>query len=712
MGSAERGVAAPADVAIRAARPDVAPTLAALAPDLAARLREAQARDDLAAERVHTVAAVDGRPIQFVLVPMRAPLLVGWVVMGFAIDQRLVRDLHEVSGLHGTLVARPAAGPPRVLHTSLGRAADADVLREAVHARAEVELAGDAHLVRAVDLSASTGDRIVLQLTGSIDKAVRPYQALQLTLAGLTVAGLLLFGVGSVLTARRVTQPLLALARASGRLGRGDYDAPVEHTGRADEIGDLAKAFERMRIDIGAHEREIRALAYWDRLTGLPNRAQFRDAVQAAIARSDPAIDGLAVIMLDLDRFKHVNDVLGYASGDHLLQGLAERLRGVMRPGDTVARLGGDEFALLLAPADAALARVVAERIAQAFEQPLTLGDQTVDLSAGLGIALWPVHAREADALLSRAEVAMYAAKQRTAGAQVYDPALDSASAQTLSLLSELRRAVDGDELRLFLQPKVATASGALIGAEALVRWQHPQRGLVPPMQFIPFAEHTGFIRQLTLWMFEAAARLQPPLAALGVQRVSVNLSTRDLLDIELPAKLDALLLRHGARAEGFCLEITESAIMDDPQRAEATLNRLAARGFKLSIDDFGTGYSSLAYLKRLPVRELKIDKSFVMGMARDEGDATIVRSTIELAHNLGLSVVAEGVEDGAILARLQQLGCDEAQGYHLSKPLPVEAFLAWARQWSGGVGAGQAGAQGPAVAAMPAAARPVAALH
>jgi diguanylate cyclase (GGDEF)-like protein len=440
-------------------------------------------------------------------------------------------------------------------------------------------------------------------------------------------------------------------------------------------VGALARAFEQMRGSIGQQQRQIRQLAYWDRLTGLPNRVQFRDAVQQHIA----AGGALAVVMLDLDRFKHVNDVLGYAFGDRLLQGVAERLQHVVRPGDVVARLGGDEFALLLPGADAALAQGVATRIAAAFEEPLTLDDQRVDLSAGLGIACGPEHATDADTLLSRAEVAMYAAKRRTAGAQLYHASLDNGSAQTLSLLSELRRAVDNDELRLFLQPKVALATGALVGAEALVRWQHPQRGLVPPMQFIPFAEQTGFVRQLTLWVFEETARSLPVLAELGIERVSINLSTRDLMDGELPDKLEAILQRHGVRAEAFCLEITESAIMDDPARAEATLNRLAARGYKLSIDDFGTGYSSLAYLKRLPVQELKIDKSFVMGMEREEGDAKIVRSTIDLAHNLGLSVVAEGVENAAIQQRLAEQGCDEAQGYHLSRPVPLAALQAWA---------------------------------
>jgi EAL domain-containing protein (putative c-di-GMP-specific phosphodiesterase class I) len=298
-----------------------------------------------------------------------------------------------------------------------------------------------------------------------------------------------------------------------------------------------------------------------------------------------------------------------------------------------------------------------------------------VDLGAGLGIACAPEHAADADALLSRAEIAMYAAKRGKAGARLYEPALDNASMQTLSLLSELREAVEHGELRLFVQPKMRVSTGELCGGEALVRWMHPTRGLVPPMQFIPFAEQTGFIREMTLWVFEEAARHQARLRACGVQRLSLNLSTRDLMDSELPDRFQALLQRHGAFAEQMCLEITESAIMDDPDRAEATLNRLAESGYKLSIDDFGTGYSSLAYLRRLPVQELKIDKSFVMTMEAEPGQAQIVRSTIDLAHNLGLSVVAEGVENARIMTLLAELHCDEAQGYHLGRPMPLEQF-------------------------------------
>ena len=678
----------------------LAPALARLAPQLAERSAHKPGSG--------LVALVGGVAYQFVMVPMRAPALIGWVVMGFPLDQPLIDDMQAVSGVQAALLAQPANGAPVLLVSSLrplaraaGAAGAAGAVGQApspaqplvdVMADGDLQLAGEPHLVATAVVAGGSEGRILLRVAGSVAQAVAPYRGLQWLLLIITLLGLALFGTGSVWTARRVTQPLRGLVRASERLGRGDYAEPVQHLEREDEIGELARAFDHMRINVSAQRQQIRQLAYRDRLTGLPNRLQFRDDVQQAIAAGTArhlahgaavgAPAQLVVLMLDLDRFKHVNDVLGYAFGDRLLAQVEQRLQQLVRDGDVVARLGGDEFALLMRGADIALAQQVAQRITAAFEVPMTIDDHTVDLSAGLGLAAWPEHAADADALLSRAEVAMYAAKRRTAGAQVYDPAVDTTSAMNLSLLSELRRALAQHELRLYLQPKIAITTGAVCGAEALVRWQHPTRGLVPPMEFIPFAEQTGFIRQLTLWMFEQAAAEQVALAMLGVRRVSVNLSTRDLMDQDLPDKLEQILRRHRALADGFCLEITESAIMDDPQRAEATLNRLAERGYKLSIDDFGTGYSSLAYLKKLPVDELKIDKSFVMAMETDPGDAKIVRSTIDLAHNLGLTVVAEGIENAAVLALLHTLNCDEGQGYHMSKPLPVADFQDWVARW------------------------------
>ncbi|MEK8027132.1 putative bifunctional diguanylate cyclase/phosphodiesterase [Pseudaquabacterium rugosum] len=621
------------------------------------------------------MADVTGRPVQFVMVPVRAPLLIGWVVMGFALDTRLLDELHAISGVHGLLRGRQADGRIQLLGSSLPAGGSAARTLAPLPAQAVQARLDDApYQLRRVAVAADGEATIDLWLARSVAEAVAPYRALQAMLLGLTAAGLLLSTLGSLWAARRVTRPLATLVQATERLGAGDLHTPVQETAPG-EVGELATAFEQMRRRLAEQHEAVQRAAWWDRLTGLPNREQFRAAIAQRIAETRPH----AVVMLDLDRFKHINDVLGHAAGDRVLCAVGSRLRDAVRPEDMVARLGGDEFALLLPDIDAHTVRALAERVTQAFDGPLDVDAQRVDLSAGLGLACWPAHATDADALLGRAEVAMYAAKRHTAGAELWGPQLETASAQNLSLLSDLRRAIELDELRLYLQPKVRLADGRLIGAEGLVRWQHPQRGLVPPMQFIPYAEQTGFIRELTLWVFDEGARLQAELAALGIERLSVNLSTRDLMDSDLPERLEAILRRRNARAEAFCLEITESAIMDDPQRAEQVLNRLAGRGYKLSIDDFGTGYSSLGYLRRLPVRELKIDRSFVSGLDRQAADQAIVKGTIDLAHNLGLSVVAEGVENAATVERLRALGCDEGQGYHYSRPVPLDELRRWA---------------------------------
>ena len=681
--------------------------VALLAPDFRLRSSTAPHAKDLApmaarlaaqaagAGKASSVALLGGRPYQAVLVPVKAPLLVGWVLMAFPLDRQLATDFRSLSGLDLTVLSR--ADPSDAWSVRLS-SLDAS-LAASLTQQAWSNVAGDRAMVsftthgeelgvRVRPLAANdAGDRvagIVALVSLSVDDAVRLPRDLQLALVLITVLAIAVFAVGSVLTARRVTTPLRGLAEAAERLGAGDYSTPMRDTQRCDEVGDLSQAFERMRVRVAENQAQIMRLAYWDSLTGLPNRVRFRDAVNQAIGEAGDATK-VAVVMLDLNRFKHVNDVLGYRTGDQLLVKVAQRLsRELLREGDVVARLGGDEFGILLRGGDARLALSVAQRIERAFDAPMQLDEHHVDMGASIGIACCPGHAEDGDALLNRAEVAMYAAKRRGSGPLVYEPSIDMASAQMLTLMSELRHAVDHGELRLYLQPKVALGNGSLVGAEALLRWQHPQRGLVPPAEFIPFAEQTGFIRVLTLWVFEEAARHWQALHERGIViTLAVNLSTRDLMDPELPQKFEALLLRHGAPAGAFRLEITESAIMDDAQRAVQTLNRLSAMGFGLSIDDFGTGYSSLAYLKRLPVDELKIDQSFVRNMPCEHDDAMIVRSTIELAHNLGLTVVAEGVEDAHVWEQLRALDCDQAQGYHMGKPMPVEEFCQWSTRWA-----------------------------
>ena len=654
---------------------------------------------DPAAGLQSAIVLMGGRPFQAVLVQLNAPRPVGWVLMAFPLDEHLVGEMKRLSGLDLTLLSRPNARTAWAVDMTSLDAASASVLAEQAWAPGapaqtmiDVATQGDELGVQAVTLG---GDRradssVVALVSVSIGDALRLPSDLRLALMLITMLAIVVFAAGSIVTARRVTTPLRGLAHAAERLGGGDYATPMRGTGREDELGALSHSFERMRVSIAENQAQVLRLAYWDSLTGLPNRARFREAVAAAIRdaadrRLALGVEGaVAVVMLDLNRFKHVNDVLGYGVGDQVLVGIAERLgRALTRDGDFVARLSGDEFAVLLRQADAQQAHALALRIEHSLDQPLVLGEHRVDMGAGIGIAAWPQHADDGDALLVRAEMAMHAAKRRNDGPVTYDPAIDATSAQTLTLISELRQAVDRNELRLYLQPKLALEDRRVVGAEALVRWQHPQRGLVPPLQFIPFAEQTGFIRHLTMWVFEEAARHWQTLADEGLQlRLSVNLSTRDLLDLDLPHKFGALLTRHGVPASAFCLEITESAIMDDPQRALATLDALSAMGFKLSIDDFGTGYSSLAYLKRLPVDELKIDQSFVRNMHGDRDDEMIVRSTIDLAHNLGITVVAEGVETAEAWHLLRDLKCDLAQGYHMGRPMPVTEFSAWSTSW------------------------------
>ncbi len=638
------------------------------------------------------VEVIDGQPYQIVAVPVRAPAIIGWVGMGFPIGENLLKDMHTLSGLDVVLMLRTPLGDWSVSQSTLERAQWSPVA-----AAWQSPMSGSAEgnaLSLMVEGNEFSGHQVVLPgtpgqppvtalLLRSVDQALAPYGQLKLTLLILTALGLVAFGIGGYFTARRITTPLRVLAGSARRLERGDYGAEVRVSSQ-DEIGELAQSFEAMRQAIQAREGEIRRLAYQDALTDLPNREQFRHDLRQAILRAKDEGAPCSILLLDMDRFKHVNDVLGHRFGDRLLRAVAERLRvEALEPADILARLSGDEFAILLARTDAHAAKTVAERVQRAFERPITLDDHTVDLGAGVGIASCPEHGQEADALLSRAEVAMYAAKQHQAGTVTYQPGLDSSSEESLTLMSELRYAVDHDQLRLFLQPKVNLRTGQVIGAEALVRWEHPERGLVPPMRFIPFAEQTGFIRILTSWMIEQSAQMSAHLTAEGqTMRISVNLSTRDLMDQDLPAKLERMLSKYTVNPNNLILEITESAIMDDPQRAMQTLGRLHAMGLKLSIDDFGTGYSSLAYLKRLPVDELKIDKSFVMNMESDLQDAKIVRSTVDLAHNLGLSVVAEGVENAKSWKLLAGLTCDEAQGYFIARPMPAAQFPHWARTW------------------------------
>jgi len=424
---------------------------------------------------------------------------------------------------------------------------------------------------------------------------------------------------------------------------------------------------------------EIEHQALHDSLTGLPNRDLFRERIAAALAENRTGSDGLIVMLFDLDRFKEINDTLGHESGDLVLRLLAQRLRSVMRDSDTVARLGGDEFGVL-APgtADSETALQLAARVQRAMERPFAVGGLTLEVEASIGIAVSPEHGDDVETLIRHADVAMYLSKE-THHAELYASDHDHYSPERLALVGELRRAIDERELVVYYQPRIELSTGAVRSAEALVRWAHPERGLLGPGEFLPLAQPTGIVRLITRYVLEQALRQCREWVDLGLDMsVGVNLFNRDLLDGGLANEVGRLLRACGVEPRHLELEITEDTILIDPARTSVILEQLNERGVSLAIDDFGTGYSSLGYLKRLPVDVLKIDRSFVSRMETDEDDAVIVRSTIELGHNLGLLVVAEGVETQETLVRLAELGCDTAQGYYVSRPVPAPELTEW----------------------------------
>ncbi len=435
--------------------------------------------------------------------------------------------------------------------------------------------------------------------------------------------------------------------------------------------------------------RQLAAQAMYDSLTGLPNRLMLLENLGQKISGSGRAKSAFTVILMDLDRFKEVNDTLGHEFGDVLLKEVGRRLMETVRPDDLVARLGGDEFVVMLNGLTQEEVTHIAEKLITALERPFHLDQQSVDISASLGITYFPGHGQTPSALLREADIAMYVAKRSGGGFTMYAPEQEKISRDDLSLKSELREAINDNQLTLYYQPKIDHQLHRVMGFEALVRWMHPQRGFMPPDQFIPMAEQAGLIGALTRWVLKTALQQLSDFHAQGHHlSMAVNLSACNLHDVELIDHIISLMQNARIPPQYLVLEITEGAVMSSPSDGIRNLRRLDAAGISLAIDDFGTGYSSLAYLKQLPVDELKIDKSFVMNMVNDDNDAVIVRSTIDLAHNLGLKVTAEGVENKDTWEILTVLGCDASQGYFMSKPQPAESLARWLTEspWAIGV--------------------------
>jgi diguanylate cyclase (GGDEF)-like protein len=423
--------------------------------------------------------------------------------------------------------------------------------------------------------------------------------------------------------------------------------------------------------------REVAYQAVHDPLTGLPNRLLITERLQYAVKQAHREKTSFAVLMVDLDNFKEVNDTLGHLVGDELLCQVAERLTSVLRETDTVGRLGGDEFALVLVNVDAHSAMNVADKIHRALLQNFQVDGHTLAASGSIGVALFPDHGKEYTTLLRRSDVAMYSAKRTNSKISLYDPENDRHSLQRLSLVTDLRLALEEHQLELHYQPIVELSAGRVVGVEALLRWNHPKYGPIAPTEFIPIAENSNLIKPLSDWVIRKAAADWHDWHTAGQElQVSINLSMINLLDPGLPEDIAQIREETQMPANAIKLEITESEIMSNPERVIKVMNHDHMSGIKYSVDDFGTGYSSLSYLKKLPVQEVKIDRSFVTSMAIDAEDASIVCAVVELAHSLGLNVVAEGVEDRDVMQQLIKLGCEYAQGYYFSRPLPADRLI------------------------------------
>ncbi|MBI3514438.1 MAG: EAL domain-containing protein [Proteobacteria bacterium] len=625
------------------------------------------------------IAANGAAAYLLVAVPVLAPVPIAFIVAYMPLDDALLAQLQELSSLPNAIelaVANGTGGWSVIAASSKYPSLVGEVPRLGTEPPGEadlVEAAGREFLMLTTRLETTDQRTPMVAVLGyPLDEALSPYRPVLLALAGLLALGLVGAIMGAVLIARGVSRPVEILARQVRRIEAGDYTASTPLRQR-DEIGELSSAFSTMARAVADREARIQHQARHDPVTGLLNR-QSIEALIAARCAARPGEAG-ALLSLGLERLHEVIKTVGHDLGDNLLKDAAQRLH-LSVDTSLIARVSDISLALWLPGADEATAIATAARLIDQFQEPYQEAGLAIDAAAAIGIALYPTHGTAVGALLQHADVALYAALGSEDSISVYNPLADPHRPERLSLMSDLRDALERDELFLAYQPKLALATSRIDGAEALVRWQHVKRGLVPPDSFINLAEQTGNIRRLTRWAIASGVAQAARWADRGLAlRVSVNLSVRDLGDPELPRRIGDLMAEHTLAPDAIALEVTESALMGEPDTAIAVLRRLADQGIDLAIDDFGVGQSSFAYLRRLPVRELKIDKAFILKLAQSPEDRTIVRSIVELGHRLGYRVTAEGVEDQAALDFLTQIGCDHAQGFLLARPLAPEAF-------------------------------------
>jgi diguanylate cyclase (GGDEF)-like protein len=615
-------------------------------------------KDGGGADSATSVIVDNGRVYQLVTVAVRSPVPVAWIAMGFELDNKAARELADITGLDLTLSVNSAGRWIDAVSTvPAGTARRSDIVTR------RIELANIGH------------GEVVATLSLSLADALAPFARLTNTL--FLIAGVSLIGFATVAfwIARNITRPLQDLTQSVDQIRSGVYDAPLTVQRRRDELGVLAEGLQLMQTAVQSRDQSIRRLAYEDTLTGSMNRAAFAAALSEALSDAGGLI---AVAVINLNRFRRINEHLGYSVGDAVLTKMAARLAAVPSVKSAVARFAADQFAAFTRLPDEGALQSWGTSLVVALSDPVFVEAQPIDISTTIGLAR-STDAATTDELLRCAELALECARREKRPLAIYEQTLKPEARDQLSLLGELRLALERNELRLFFQPKIDMATNRVAGAEVLLRWQHPTRGLLGPVAFVPFAEQTGFIRRITRWILDRAIAQGAAWHRAGKSlSLAVNISADDLDDPRLDSRVAGLLTQHQLPPSLLTLELTESGFIDDPERALGMLNAIAALGVKLSIDDFGTGYSSLSHLARMPVHEVKIDRSFIKELESNPEFATVVRSAIDMGHSLGLQVVAEGIESEVGAQRLREFKCDIAQGYLYARPMPLDQLEAW----------------------------------
>ena len=622
---------------------------------------------------------LDGRPFRISVITTTNRGKREWVGVGFEVNDAALETLRDVMDLELSYIARDPDGRrslvstlPRLMRPPLFSLSLTPVAGQQGQPQV-VALEDQEFLTALVPMYAKRGDVYAIVQRPMRDMTAR-FNRLRVEMIFISGVALLIAAAIVTFVARRALRPIDQLVQAAQRIEQGRYNERVTVSG-GKEFERLAAVIDSMQRRIAERESRIVHQARHDQLTGLPNRL----AARSRLARLLKAHAPVGLVVLDLRGFKHLNASFGHELGDQILREIARRLQGAVRAGDYVARLGTDQYLLLLNGSSADHAEAVASQVVRDVRPGLLLGSIAVNLDVHAGVCAAPEHGNEAEELLRRADIALQEAKTRSVAICRYEPGHDETYRKRLKLIGDLRTAISGNQLHLVYQPKVQMGDRRVRSLEALVRWNHPQLGPVPPSEFVPLAEQTGTIGELTRWVLRTAIEQLAHWRAAGFEtEVAVNLSASDLSDAELPDGILALLLQADVLPRQLLLEITESAIMGEPEKAVRVMRRLREAGIRFSIDDFGTGHSSLAQLKALPVDELKIDRSFIRDLEQGTRDDAIVRSAIDLAHSLGLKVVAEGIETPAAWTALIHLGCDYAQGYFVSRPIAADQVGEW----------------------------------